>query len=168
MDADKHRSLGERFGVKGFPTIKAFLPGKDEPEDYQGSRDLSDFIAYVNSKAGTARDASGNLQASAGRLEAFDDFAEEFVKAAEGAGRAAVQAKAAAAAAELKGQADHAAADSYVKVMAKIGEKGLGYVAKEKARLEGMIASDSIAKAKKLSFMAKRNVLNAFAEAMEA
>lgn len=28
VDADAHRSLGERFGVRGFPTIKWFPRGK--------------------------------------------------------------------------------------------------------------------------------------------
>ncbi len=27
-DADAHRSLGEKFGVQGFPTIKYLAPGK--------------------------------------------------------------------------------------------------------------------------------------------
>jgi protein disulfide-isomerase-like protein len=27
IDADKHRSLGERFGVEGFPTLKFIAPG---------------------------------------------------------------------------------------------------------------------------------------------
>lgn len=35
MNADEHRSLGERFGVQGFPTIKFFTRGKpvDAPEE---------------------------------------------------------------------------------------------------------------------------------------
>jgi protein disulfide-isomerase A6 len=28
VNADSHRSLGERFGVQGFPTIKWFSRGK--------------------------------------------------------------------------------------------------------------------------------------------
>jgi len=28
VDADAHRSLGEKFGVRGFPTIKWFPRGK--------------------------------------------------------------------------------------------------------------------------------------------
>jgi protein disulfide-isomerase A6 len=28
VDADKHRAVGERFGVQGFPTIKFFGRGK--------------------------------------------------------------------------------------------------------------------------------------------
>ena len=35
VDADKHKSLGERFGVRGFPTLKWFPRGKpvSNPEE---------------------------------------------------------------------------------------------------------------------------------------
>ncbi len=33
MNADAHRSLGERFDVKGFPTIKYFPAGKAPTKD---------------------------------------------------------------------------------------------------------------------------------------
>lgn len=36
VDADAHRSLGEQFDVKGFPTLKWFPAGSDKPEDYSG------------------------------------------------------------------------------------------------------------------------------------
>jgi hypothetical protein len=34
VDADKHRELGSRFGVQGFPTLKYFPKGSTEPEEY--------------------------------------------------------------------------------------------------------------------------------------
>jgi protein disulfide-isomerase A6 len=33
VNADEHRSLGERFGVTGFPTIKYFARGKPVTQD---------------------------------------------------------------------------------------------------------------------------------------
>jgi protein disulfide-isomerase A6 len=33
VNADEHRSLGERFGVGGFPTIKFFPRGKEVTKD---------------------------------------------------------------------------------------------------------------------------------------
>jgi thioredoxin-like negative regulator of GroEL len=35
VNADEHRSLGERFGVQGFPTLKWFSRGKavEKPEE---------------------------------------------------------------------------------------------------------------------------------------
>jgi len=53
VDADKHRDLGSRFGVSGFPTIKFFPAGTKEPEDYSGGRTAPDMIDFLNRKAGT-------------------------------------------------------------------------------------------------------------------
>jgi len=53
VDADDHKSLGKRFGVQGFPTLKWFdgKPGS-EPEDYNGGRDLESLTAFVTDKSG--------------------------------------------------------------------------------------------------------------------
>ncbi|KAL0444801.1 UNVERIFIED_CONTAM: protein disulfide isomerase-like 2-3 [Sesamum latifolium] len=52
LDADAHKSLAQEYGIRGFPTIKVFAPGKP-PVDYQGARDvkpIADF-AYQQIKA---------------------------------------------------------------------------------------------------------------------
>lgn len=36
VNADDHKSLGGRYGVSGFPTIKIFGADKKKPMDYQG------------------------------------------------------------------------------------------------------------------------------------
>ncbi|KAG0332592.1 hypothetical protein BG000_009893 [Podila horticola] len=47
VDADAHRELGSRFGIKGFPTLKWFPKGIDgAPEDYSGGRDLEALSAF--------------------------------------------------------------------------------------------------------------------------
>ena len=38
VNADDHRELGGRYGVKGFPTIKIFGSNKNKPSDYQGTQ----------------------------------------------------------------------------------------------------------------------------------
>lgn len=54
VDADKHKDLGKRFGVQGFPTLKWFdgKPGS-QPEDYNGGRDLESLTKFVAEKSGT-------------------------------------------------------------------------------------------------------------------
>ena len=49
VDADKHRSLGEKFGVSGFPTIKFFGRGKPvaSPIDYSGARTSEGFMSFL-------------------------------------------------------------------------------------------------------------------------
>ena len=53
VDADEHKSLGKRFGVQGFPTLKWF-DGKEgsKPEDYNGGRDLESLTKFINEKTG--------------------------------------------------------------------------------------------------------------------
>ncbi|KAI1611149.1 protein disulfide isomerase family A, member 6 [Exophiala viscosa] len=53
VDADKHKDLGKRFGVQGFPTLKWF-DGKSgsQPQDYNGGRDLESLTAFVTEKSG--------------------------------------------------------------------------------------------------------------------
>ncbi len=53
VDADEHKSLGKRFGVQGFPTLKWFDGKKgSQPEDYNGGRDLESLTKFINEKTG--------------------------------------------------------------------------------------------------------------------
>uniref|UniRef100_A0A9I9DKH0 protein disulfide-isomerase n=1 Tax=Cucumis melo TaxID=3656 RepID=A0A9I9DKH0_CUCME len=46
LDADAHKSLAQEYGIKGFPTIKVFAPGKP-PVDYQGARDVKPIAEFA-------------------------------------------------------------------------------------------------------------------------
>ncbi|GFQ04794.1 protein disulfide isomerase-like 2-3 [Phtheirospermum japonicum] len=46
LDADAHQSLAQEYGIKGFPTIKVFVPGK-APVDYQGARDVKPIAEFA-------------------------------------------------------------------------------------------------------------------------
>ncbi|KAK3937667.1 protein disulfide-isomerase erp38 [Diplogelasinospora grovesii] len=52
VDADAERSLGQRFGVQGFPTLKFFDGKSDKPTDYNGGRDLESLSAFITEKTG--------------------------------------------------------------------------------------------------------------------
>lgn len=52
VDADEHKTLGRRFGVQGFPTLKWFDGKSDVPTDYNGARDLESLAAFVSEKTG--------------------------------------------------------------------------------------------------------------------
>ncbi|RWS13471.1 Protein disulfide-isomerase A6-like protein [Dinothrombium tinctorium] len=43
VDADQHKALGSRYGVKGFPTVKIFVPNK-APIDYSGPRTAQGLV----------------------------------------------------------------------------------------------------------------------------
>ncbi|XP_015109485.1 protein disulfide-isomerase A6 homolog [Diachasma alloeum] len=51
VDADEHKSLGSRFGVQGFPTVKIFGANKNKPEDYNGARTASGLVDAALSAA---------------------------------------------------------------------------------------------------------------------
>lgn len=55
VDADAERSLGERFDVKGFPTLKWFPKGSTAPEEYEGGRTADTIVSWVNGKTGLSR-----------------------------------------------------------------------------------------------------------------
>ena len=50
VNADEHGSIGSRFGVTGFPTIKFFPAGSSTPEDYKSGRDAASFVKFLNEK----------------------------------------------------------------------------------------------------------------------
>ena len=50
VDADEQKSLGKRFGVQGFPTLKWFDGKSDKPVDYNGGRDLDSLSKFITEK----------------------------------------------------------------------------------------------------------------------
>lgn len=52
VDADSEKTLGKRFGIQGFPTIKFFDGKSEKPEDYNGGRDLESLTAFITEKTG--------------------------------------------------------------------------------------------------------------------
>ncbi|KAL2053043.1 hypothetical protein ABVK25_006680 [Lepraria finkii] len=52
VDADAEKTLGKRFGVQGFPTLKWFDGKSDKPEDYSGGRDLESLSGFITEKTG--------------------------------------------------------------------------------------------------------------------
>lgn len=55
VDADAERSLGERFDVKGFPTLKYFPKGNTAGEEYDGGRTADTIVSWINQKTGLNR-----------------------------------------------------------------------------------------------------------------
>jgi len=55
VDATVYQQLAGKYGVKGYPTIKIFKPGKKQaPEDYNGGRTSADIVLTVKNLAETA------------------------------------------------------------------------------------------------------------------
>jgi len=157
VDADQHRTLGERYGVTGFPTLKFFPRGAEKTaETYEGARELDGLVAEVNQRANTKRTASGTFQPTVGRSADLDELAASFVS--NTAGRADTLSKAEA---KVKASSE-SGAEWYVKYMKALEKKGAEFVSQEKARLEGYLA-DGKTDAKKIDeFSIRINILDAF------
>lgn len=59
MNADEHKSLGSKYGVRGFPTIKIFGLDK-KPEEYNGPRSAAGIVdAALNAASQKVRRTLG-------------------------------------------------------------------------------------------------------------
>ncbi|CAD6506076.1 BgTH12-07007 [Blumeria graminis f. sp. triticale] len=52
VDADAEKSLGKRFKIQGFPSIRFFDGKTENPEEYTGNRDLESLTEYITKKTG--------------------------------------------------------------------------------------------------------------------
>ncbi|GAB2218672.1 hypothetical protein Droror1_Dr00001899 [Drosera rotundifolia] len=159
VDADQHKNLGEKYGVSGFPTIKFFPKDNKDGEDYEGGRDLEDFVKFLNEKSGTNRDAKGKLNSEAGIVEALSGLVKEFV-AATGDEKKAVFTKLGAEVDKLEGSTARYG-KLYIKAAKSSLEKGADYATNEIQRLD-RILSKAISPAKLDELTIKKNVLSTF------
>ncbi|KAK9813472.1 hypothetical protein WJX73_000851 [Symbiochloris irregularis] len=153
VDADAHRSLGERFGVGGFPTLKYFHRGKpvSEPADYSGARTQQGFTDFIEkalaADTGFARVASLDSLASLfpdskTPQKVYDDLKAKVAK--------------------LTDKTEKSAGDIYLKYAQKAVDKGNEYFGTEKSRLERLLESGKVGASKIGEISQKLSVLSAF------
>ncbi len=154
VDATEESELGNKYEIRGYPTIKYFPAGSAVPEDYQGGREVEDFVEFLNQNAGTQRNPDGSLKGTAGRIAALD----EVIKAAGYNVDASVHQQLEEAAKTLT----DAAAKIYVAVAKNIVNKGKDYVNTETARVGKLLAGGNLKPESKKNFQLRQNVLKAF------
>ncbi|XP_077215870.1 putative protein disulfide-isomerase A6 [Tasmannia lanceolata] len=159
VDADKYKDLAEKYGVSGFPTLKFFPKGNKAGEDYDGGRDLDDFVTFFNEKCGTSRDGKGQLTSQAGIVASLDALVKEFVSAASDEQKA-VLSRIEEEVGNLKGSSSRYG-KIYLKAAKSCIEKGADYAKNEKERLQ-RILDKSISSLKADEFTIKKNILSTF------
>ncbi|QHO56260.1 putative protein disulfide-isomerase [Arachis hypogaea] len=160
LDADKHRDLAEKYDVSGFPTLKFFPKTNKAGQDYEGGRDLDDFVTFINEKCGTSRDGKGQLTSKAGIVESLDALVKEFVAAGD-EDKKAVFSRIEEEVDKLQGSASRYG-KMYVKAAKKFTEKGSDYAKNEIQRLE-RILEKAVSPSKADELTLKKNILSAFA-----
>lgn len=160
LDADNHKDLAEKYGVSGYPTLKFFPKNNKAGEDYDGGRDLDEFVTFINEKSGASRDGKGQLTSKAGLVAALDDLVKEFVSAGNDE-KKAVLARLEEEVTKLEGSSVRYG-KIYLKAAKTSLDKGADYAKNEIQRLERMLAK-SISPVKADEFTLKKNILSAFA-----
>ncbi|AQK42264.1 Putative thioredoxin superfamily protein [Zea mays] len=126
-----------RYGVSGFPTLKFFPKRNKAGEDYDGGRDLDDFVKFINEKCGTSRDPKGHLTSEARLVPSLNPLVKEFLNVVDDK-RKEVLSKIEEDVAKLSGSAAKHG-KIYVTAAKKIMDKGSDYTKKETERLHRML-----------------------------
>lgn len=84
LDATENAKTAEKYGVKGYPTLKFFAATSSKTaekvaEEYQDGRTAQDFVDYLNEKCGSHRDTQGNLLDSAGVIDDVTSAIQAFL-----------------------------------------------------------------------------------------
>jgi len=159
FDADANKIKPGEYGVSGYPTIKFFPKNNKAGEDYSGGREASDFISFINQKAGTERIAGGGFTEKAGRIEELDELAVQFMKDKSSRPSLLNQVRSKLNDLEHKNKD---LAKFYEIAMKKIIEKEDDYGKKESARLKRILDSGSVASSKRADLYKRMNIANVF------
>merc|ERR1719353_2278389 len=68
------KPLCDKYGVRGYPTIKFFNPPDEEGEDYKGGRDLAALKKFVETELGPGCSADTKENCSAEQLKDLEKY----------------------------------------------------------------------------------------------
>jgi len=68
------KSLCDKSGVRGYPTIKYYNPPDEEGEDYKGGRDLASLTKFVETELGPGCSVDAKENCSAEQLAALETY----------------------------------------------------------------------------------------------
>jgi protein disulfide-isomerase A6 len=155
VNADDHQSIGERFQVRGFPTIKWFPRARpSDPLDYNSARTAEAMLDFIKKQI--------EFDNSFAVVAPLSDIAIKFTEGEIDAAAALKEAKDAVA--KLDDDVKDNAA-LYIKYLEKAAEKGKEYIETELARLHKMISGGKMSTTKLIEVSKKISVLESFSRA---
>ncbi|XP_071447870.1 endoplasmic reticulum resident protein 29 [Hetaerina americana] len=156
----ENSDLAERYKVskEDFPVIKLFVEGKKDPYTY--SPDTSEEFTADNIKK-FIRSTSGLYIGLPGCLENFDRLVTNFLSETDEKAQRKLLRDAEDLWDKAKGRSEQKAAETYVKLIRKVLEKGKGFVDGEIKRVEGIIKG-KVNKEKKEEMQNRINILQSF------
>jgi len=154
VNADDHRSIGERYQVSGFPTIKWFPRGRPTDSlDYTAGRTAEAMLEYIKKQI--------EYDNSFAVVKPLSEIAIKFTEGEIDATAALKEAKDAVT--KLDDDVKDNAA-LYIKYLEKAGEKGKDYIETELARLMKMVKGGKMSTAKLVEVSKKISVLESFSK----
>lgn len=155
---DKENSdLATKYNVKkdDFPVLKLFLRGKDEPIPYDKAANfkVDDIKSFIKKHT----DLYIGLSSC---IKEFDEYAANYMKS-DKSRREQILKDAENKAKTLKDDHQKKSADTYVKIMRRLTEKGDDFVEQEIERVSN-IQKGKITKEKKTEMRSKLNILQSF------
>lgn len=152
----ENMDLAERFGVvkEDFPRVFLFVSGKDEPVQFDGQFTAEELKKFI-------RRNSNAYIGLEGCLESFDRLADKIMTSDSYNEKKSLVRKAEDEWDKLKSPSDQKLAETYVKVMRKVIDKGPEFVSQEISRVEGLM-SGRITKEKKAEMQGRMNILKSF------
>ncbi|KAG8233421.1 hypothetical protein J437_LFUL013415 [Ladona fulva] len=156
----ENSDLAERYKVskEDFPVIKLFVEGKTDPFTFSPA--TSEEFTADNIKK-FIRSTSGIYIGLPGCLEDFDRLVTTFVAETDEKLKRKVLREAEDLWDKAKGKSEQRAAETYVKLMRKMLEKGPDFVDTEVKRVEGIIKG-KVSKEKKEEMQYRINILQSF------
>ena len=79
VDMTKDQSVGAKYNIKGFPTLKFFGKNKQKPNDYNAGRTADYLVEYCLRKYQTKDEADTTRQASQNLTVLEDDNFDDLV-----------------------------------------------------------------------------------------
>jgi len=155
----ENQDLGFKFDISSddYPVYKLFV-GDPAPENaipFEGkSKKRTEILMFLKEH--------GVYVGLPTCLELFDEFAAEFMTKKSGADQQKVIKESESEASKIVDKAERFHAETYVKIMKRIADKGVEFIKTEDSRISKSLADKSIKQEVKVGMKSRQNILQSF------